>query len=631
MKTKSLFLIIFLIFFSILKAQNEFITIWQPGLGDQTNQISFYAQGVDYTIYWEEVGNSSHNGILTNVSSTNSLVTIDLGVSLPPQNNALYIVKISNGNGNFNRIRLNNNKQIINVDQWGSSIQWSSMAQAFYGCTNLIVTAPDVPNVANVTDFSGMFYNCSSLVGHTSFNNWNTSSAINLSYMFYNAKVFNMPIGNWNTANVTNMTSMFNDAKAFNQPIGNWNTANVTDMSSMFKGATAFNQSIENWNTFNVTNMTFMFSSAAAFNQPIGNWNTSNVTNMASMFSHSIFNQPIGNWNTSNVTNMSNMFFGAKFNQSIGNWDTANVTTMYAMFANTTAFNQPIGNWNTSNVTDMISMFSNAPAFNQPIGNWDTANVTSMISMFAMAKVFNQPIGNWNTSNVTNMMSMFTEAKAFNQPITNWNTSNVTNMSYMFDYTDAFNQPIGNWNTSNVKYMEYMFYYATAFNQPIGNWNLSNVLDLSQIFSYSNLSCINYDSILQGWANNPVTPNNITFGAFGRKYYSTLAINARNLLKNTKGWIITGDYYDPDCNATLSVNELNDIKEFIIYPNPVKNIIYFNKEISKVEILTMGGQILLENNPDGNYLELAELLKGIYILKAIDKKGIIIYKKFIKD
>ncbi|SFN57716.1 Por secretion system C-terminal sorting domain-containing protein [Chryseobacterium oleae] len=652
MKVKTLFLILFLSFFSILSAQSEFITIWRPGMGGSpNNKISFYAQGTNYSISWEEVGNPSHSETLTNVTSTNSLVTLDLGLPSP---GAMYILRISNGNGNFNRIRLDGNKSIINIDQWGNSIQWSSMALAFYNCTNLAITAPDIPNVSNVTDFSGMFYNCYVMAGHPSFNNWNMSSAVNLSNMFYNARTFNQPIGNWNTSNVTNMSNMFNQAKLFNQPLGTWNTSNVINMSDMFRQAEVFNQPIGTWDTSKVINMSGLFASAHQFNQPIGNWNvskvtnmsatfqstpfnqpienwdTSNVTDMSSMFGGSFFSQPIGNWDVSDVTNMANMFYGSRFNQPIGNWDVSNVKSMYSMFAYTRFFNQPIGSWNTSSVTDMISMFYDTEAFNQPIGTWNTSNVTSMISMFAKAKLFNQPIGTWNTSNVTDMRSMFTESKVFNQPIGSWDTSKVTNMEYMFDYTDVFNQPIGNWDTSKVEYMGYMFYFAKAFNQSLGNWNLNRVKNLRELFTDSNLSCINYDSTLIGWANNPATNNNVILTSGAKRYSSQAAVNARNFLKNTKGWNITNDYYDPNCNPVLSTSE-NVKKEFSTYPNPVKHTLFFTDEVSKIEIYSLEGRLLHSDNSTGKHADVSELPKGIYLMKAIDKTGNTVHKKFIKD
>ena len=162
----------------------------------------------------------------------------------------------------------------------------------------------------NVTSLSAMFYGFKKL---EYVNIKSVSHITDMSWMFYNATVFNQNISNWDTSMVTDMSFLFYGAVAFNQPIGNWDTSKVTNMNSMFCYADSFNQPIGRWNTSEVTDMSFMFSSAVMFNQPIGKWNTSKVTNMSSMFNsaHS-FNQPIGNWDTSNVTNMRIMFLGAR-------------------------------------------------------------------------------------------------------------------------------------------------------------------------------------------------------------------------------------------------------------------------------------------------------------------------------
>ena len=439
---------------------------------------------------------------------------------------------------------------------------------------------------SGITDMSGLFQNSSS---NPNISSWDTSSVIDMNYMFYNATSFNQPIGSWNVSNVINMGSLFEGASAFNQPIGSWNVSNVTNMDSLFE-STSFNQSISSWNVSNVTNMQYMFF-GSTFNQPIGNWDVSSVQNMVLMFYQSIFNQPIGNWNVSNVTNMSRMFDSAtSFNQNIGNWNVSNVTNMSQMFSNTN-FNQPIGNWNVSSVTNMNLMFFRSN-FNQPIGNWNVSNVSNMSRMFDEATIFNQPIGNWDVSNVTNMSQMFGDS-GFNQNISSWDVSNVSNMSLMF-FRSNFNQPIGNWDVSNVNNMSRMFEENQLFNQSIGNWNVSNVVNMSSMFNRSN-----FNQPINNWNVNNVTNmsamfnennsfnqnisnwnfnSNIVFNInpnsfiyfisnpnYSLNYYDLLLqsfsnqnltnkifrvqnltysnLTARNNLINNKGWTITGDTY----------------------------------------------------------------------------------------
>lgn len=431
MKIKIIFLVTLLAFI-FTKAQSEFITEWEPERNSSTisgyntstrTQIYFPGVGTNYNIYWEEVGNTSHNATLTNVTSTfGHPVLINFGNSTATT--PRYTVKVSNGNGSFKQIAFANVDsfdrityygdagKIRAVSQWGN-IQWLSMSNAFAGCVAIDVSAIDPPNLTSVTDLSKMFYSCNSyFVGNNSFASWNTSNVTNMSSMFKYTSFFNQSIGNWDTSKVTNMSDMFANS-SFNQNIGNWDTHNVTNMSGMFSTNAVFNQNIGNWNTSKATDLSYMFAGAYAFNQSIGSWDTANVTDMKVMFKDApVFNQNIGSWNTSKVTNMYRMFYGAnKFNQNIGSWNTGNVTDMSGMFDEATVFNQNIGSWATSKVKDMSSMFFGAGAFNQNIGNWDLLSLTYANNFLNYSGLscdnYNKTIIGWaNNANTPNSITL---------------------------------------------------------------------------------------------------------------------------------------------------------------------------------------------------------------------------------
>lgn len=246
-----------------------------------------------------------------------------------------YTIRIS---GTFSHIYFNNagdRQKLLSVEQWGTGA-WTSMENAFYGCSNLVLNATDTPNLSNATNLAMMFRNATSL--NQAIGNWDIGHVTNLSYMFYGASAFNQPLGAWNTSNVTNMIGVFWGATAFNQNINTWNTGKVMYISAMFVNAISYNQPLDNWNTDNVVASAQMFRGASSFNQPIGNWNMSKVTNMTVMFQNaSAFNQPIGGWDTGSATNMSSIFENASsFNQDISNWDIRKVTTMENMFSGAT-------------------------------------------------------------------------------------------------------------------------------------------------------------------------------------------------------------------------------------------------------------------------------------------------------
>ncbi|WP_312510353.1 BspA family leucine-rich repeat surface protein [Chryseobacterium culicis] len=326
---------IFLFLFFISYAQTEFITLWKPNAnGTIDNSISFGGTGTSYTISWEEVGFPQHSGIMNSVTSnSNSPITISFGT--PSNTNpvqATYKLKVSNGSGLFYGFRANTgivspsgNQELIEVSQWGSIIWLQQFDRGFASCTKLDVTAADTPNLTQISSISEMFLNCPSLVGNSSFSNWNTSTITNMRGMFNSATLFNQNIGSWNTAKVTDFSGMFSNASNFNQNISAWNTISGTDFSSMFSDAAAFNQPLNSWNTKNATTFRYTFYNAAAFNQPLNNWNTGKVTDFEHMFEKAVsFNQPIGNWDVSKVSYYAgfNMFDGASnFNQDISTWN----------------------------------------------------------------------------------------------------------------------------------------------------------------------------------------------------------------------------------------------------------------------------------------------------------------------
>jgi surface protein len=464
-----------------------------------------------------------------------------------------YTVAIT---GTFPRIYFNNagdRQKLLEVQQWGT-IAWTSMANAFYGCNNLHVTATDAPNLAGVTNMSGMFRLAVNF--NENINHWNVSTVTNMSYLFaggwngtsLSSATFNQPLNNWDTGNVTNMSYMLYGASNFNQPLNTWDTSAVTNMSGMFQSTDyfsgmSFDQPLDGWDVSTVIDMSLMFAGATSFNQPINTWDTSAVTNMRGMFGSSncsgpcnsdgrLFNQPLDNWDTSSVTNMSNMFQGAP------------------------SFNQPINTWDTSAVTNMSNMFIGASVFNQPLDNWDTSSVTNMSNMFQNIAVFDQPLNSWSTAAVTNMSYMFYGARAFNQPLNNWNTSSVTDMRWMFSNASAFNQPLNNWNTSSVTNMSRMFDYARAFNQPLATWSMTNVTDMTDILSNSGLTTTSYDQTLANLAGQTLQ-SNVPLGAASIIYCND---TARGVLTSPpNNWIITdGGYCSPTITSptNLSVTSL---------------------------------------------------------------------------
>lgn len=405
---KSLFFIITILFFSnFIKGQNPIITKWNTNTNnDNSKQIKIPTIG-SFTYTYQGITNPALTG---NGIGNNGLTVIDF-----PQVGEYKVVITPQSTFKFAFGRdtdpENDRPKFLEISQWGNVIWNSDLTGMFFACTNLKITATDIPDFSAVTNMTAMFQYCQSLDTVPNMNQWDVSNVQSFVETFSDARNFNENIGNWNISNVTNMYCMFTGALLFNQDIGNWNTSNVKVMTGTFIAAENFNQNIGNWDTSNVLYMTAMFLGASYFNQDIGNWDTSKVTNMTDMFNRAVrFNQNIGNWNTSKVEYMEGMFLDAyRFNQDIGNWDTSSVTTMLQMFNYALDFNQDIGNWNTSKVKNMGLMFFITPEFNQDISRWDVSNVTTIDLMFNRATKFNQDLGKWNLKSLVGEQRLFTE------------------------------------------------------------------------------------------------------------------------------------------------------------------------------------------------------------------------------
>jgi surface protein len=490
-----------------------------------------------------------------------SAITSSSDVTHTYPSGGTYTVKIS---GRFDSFQYNNSNEadkIIQINSWGN-IAWKEFVAAFRGCSNLTAITTDAPilehlknhNISSSSSLANLWYGCTNLDG-AFMDNWDFTQATNTGGMFQDCTNFNnggsASISGWTMSGVTSMGSMFRNADSFNQPIGAWDVSNVTNMSTMFAQNSGFNQDIGNWDVSKVTNFFYFawtsnfnnggspsisgwtFSPSltqlnglwyqSAFNQNINAWDVSNITNMNQLFAISPFNQPLDTWDVSNVTDMTRMFQSCTaFDQDISNWNVGKVQDFDLTFFNCTNFNNSgstaISGWTTSAATTFQSMFALASSFNQPIGSWDVSNVINFFECFNFANSFNQDIGNWDvskgqdfgemfqsaanfnnggspsisgwtTSAATSMISMFLAANSFNQPIGSWDVSNVQNMSDMFRTNTIFNQPLGNWNVSSVTNMHGMFEgdntNETVFNKDIGSWDVSNVTDMSNMFDHT--------------------------------------------------------------------------------------------------------------------------------------------------
>ena len=212
-----------------------FITEWQTTTSPQTITIPIQTTNT-YTI------NTSDGQEIT-TSGSNPTVTFPTA--------GTYEVSISGDIQQISFGTTNTSKDFIyDVKQWGTDTTWIDFEEAFLFCTNLYVSASDVPNITGASLIRA-FRRCE-LTTFNSVNNWDVSSVENLNSIFRDSS-FNQDISNWDVSNVTAFTQAFRDSP-FNQNIGNWDVSSATEMQRMFEGNDAFDQDISGWDISNVTN-----------------------------------------------------------------------------------------------------------------------------------------------------------------------------------------------------------------------------------------------------------------------------------------------------------------------------------------------------------------------------------------
>ena len=206
-----------------------FITTWETTTSNES--ITIPSTGTGYYIDWGD--GTIENSVTGNASHAYTSAGI-------------HTIKIGS---QFSRIIFNNTGdklKIKSIEQWGTT-KWTSMANAFDGCSNLVINALDTPDLSLVTDMSFMFQNTTNLEDlMDNISNWNVGNVENMTGVF-KFSGFDENINNWNVSNVRFMDSIFEEAFNFNQPLNNWVTEKLEFANAVFKRATKFNQDLSDW------------------------------------------------------------------------------------------------------------------------------------------------------------------------------------------------------------------------------------------------------------------------------------------------------------------------------------------------------------------------------------------------
>jgi len=208
-------------------------------------------------------------------------------------------------------------------------------------------------------------------------------------------------------------------------------------------------------------------------------------------------------------------------------------------FPLTTTFNDTVFLRGTGGITFTytLSIF----VFTSKVQLQDAVNL--WISDNALAISTYGQINTWDVSAITDMSSLFNAKNTFNSDISNWDVSNVTTMQLMFSGAEAYNQPINSWNVEKVVNMENMFATANAFQQPLNLWNLNALLTAAFFMGQTGAaSAITYnllDTLYNGWVVDFAALQSGVVISFGDSKFTAAGQAAKNILVNSKGWVIT--------------------------------------------------------------------------------------------
>jgi hypothetical protein len=154
-----------------------------------------------------------------------------------------YAVKISQQFPYIYYTNTGDKLKIIELNQWGTGLR-SSFGGSLFGCSNMVVTATDVPNLTNVTTLGTSFTGCT--LANPNMRNWNMSTITVLEWAFASSGV-NPDVTLWNTASLTTLARTFSSNTAFNSDISNIKIKLITTMSSMLDNSGMSTENYSKW------------------------------------------------------------------------------------------------------------------------------------------------------------------------------------------------------------------------------------------------------------------------------------------------------------------------------------------------------------------------------------------------
>jgi hypothetical protein len=109
-------------------------------------------------------------------------------------------------------------------------------------------------------------------------------------------------------------------------------------------------------------------------------------------------------------------------------------------------------------------------------------------------------------------------------------------------------------------------------------------------------------------------------GSFRAHRYASNYPGFNGVTFNNTGIIENTNSISDDCIATLSISDTSQ-NNLEVYPNPTKDVVYFNKMVEQASVYDLSGKVVL-NQVNSESINLETLAEGIYIIKISDDSNV---------
>jgi surface protein len=515
----------------------------------------------------------------------------------------------------WSQSNLGDKLKIIELKQWGTDpfINFGLM-EAFRGCTNLRITATDIPDVSLNTRIDHMCESCANITSFD-FTGWDNKVLRDINRCFSQA----VSIQTLNVSNLLQLgnstlvlSSVFREVKCTTIDVSTWHTDKVTHFDALFYECKQLISvpGLNDFNTSQATDLRFLFYNVAHITGiNLSKFIIANVTTADRMFTTGgmatiDYDETLIAW----AAQAPNIQHNVKAGFGISKYTCGPASNARHILTNTYGWTITDGGakngpcisaddfvtvWRTQTDGESITL----PAPNTQIDymiNWGDGSVAEHITtpnpshVYATAGehtiIINGDVQRWDQHARTDRDKII---KVLQLGKCNWKTlsgafygcrqlqsvvigptdiSQVHSLSAFFaGCSSLVSVDVSTLDTSQVHVFTYMFQACKLLTQvDITNFDTSTAKRLDKMFNASPLqiikgienlkiplceSCVDmlkgvplttnvYDKILQNWAVQAVKTR-VSFGADLLKYTCGPASDARNVLTDVHGWTIT--------------------------------------------------------------------------------------------